>query len=80
MGVTYFIEDTMKKIIVLLGCSLFAFAGTAATAGCQYDADGNHAASPIVEGETPTDPKLLALLKNDEAEDQAKEVLQPIQN
>ena len=62
----------MKKIIVLLGCSLFAFAGTAATAGCQYDADGNHAASPIVEGETPNDPKLLALLKKQEAEAQAQ--------
>jgi len=69
----------MKKIIVLLGLSLFAFAGTA-SAGCQYGPDGTHAASPLVEGDTPTDPKLLALLKKKEAESQARDAAQPVYN
>lgn len=77
----------MKKIITLLGCSLFLVAGTAA-AGCQYGPDGKHAASPLIdsqiasqiEGETPADPKLLALLKKQEAEALAKDASLPVFN
>jgi|GEM_PF-5834942 len=68
----------MKKIIVLLGCSLFAFGGTAYAAGCHYDSEGKHVSSPLVEGESELDPELLAKLKQQEAE--AKEALQPVYN
>jgi len=70
----------MKKIIVLLGCSLFAVAGTASAAGCHYGEPSMQAANPLEASETPTDPKLLALLEKKEAEDQAKEVLVPLHN
>ncbi|MEE9335856.1 MAG: hypothetical protein V3U65_17325 [Granulosicoccaceae bacterium] len=68
----------MKKIIALLGCSLFAFAGTASAAGCHYGGDSMQAASPLVESETPTDPKLLALLKEQKAA--VKDVPAPVHN
>ena len=68
----------MKKIIVLLGCSLFVFAGTASAAGCHHGGDGVQAATPLVESETPTDPKLLALLQEQEAA--VKDVPAPLHN
>jgi len=70
----------MKKIIVLLGSTLFAgmlaLSGTAYAAGCHYDSEGKHASAPLVEGELPTDPELLAKIKEQEAAD-AQEALQP---
>ncbi len=71
----------MKKIIVLLGCSLFAFAGSAyagGAGGCHYKLDGTQASTPLVESETPTDPKLLALLKEQKAAE--NEVPEPLYN
>ncbi len=70
----------MKKIIVLLGFSFFAFAGTASAAGCHYDLAKSQDAVPLAKSENPTDPKLLALLKKKEAESQAQDAAQPIFN
>ncbi len=69
----------MKKIIVLLAGSIVAFGGSAYAAGCHYEKSDDYAkASPIVDAEGVTDPKLLALLKNQK--DEAKEALRPTFN
>ncbi len=68
----------MKKIIVLLASSVVFFASAAFAEGCHYGKKHDFAKADQAAEQEITDPKLLALLK--EQSEEAKDVLKPIHN